>query len=456
MPNLLWRFKSFSNNVANMELPSIDQNVCGSWTEQQIDLYNKLPFYFMEGQAQYRKYWATYEKLFGKVQWKPNMGDTMRTVIPEPTPVMRQTAFPELLSVLPKTDVINYLERTLDSKPRWQDFMSPSFYFLPEFQDFMKHIDKTMENINRQITIFEDVFYRTQILSNAPYVYVSGVGLIPAPTAEMNAALDATDSKTAAWFQNEVVIPLLGVQDGTLSFKTLFQAFNAGEQEIGMTPYEGTGMPKADSSPLNEKFALIASNEDWNNFVDDPWLKENRPLNMNIVTDGFRGDFFGRIVTKLERYPLRFALDANGVPSLPNPEVTELNSAVSAYHRTKPNPVYAKPSGTTAGSYSPIAMALLVGGPNYDVIESGPPPASFTSDMAQPDALKMNWNGKAYMTKNVLVPCKDADGNTFYDANSFGRYLRLQATTWVGARAANPQNILPIFFKRRIGLTTVT
>lgn len=431
-----------------MDIPAIDQNICGQWTEQEIGLYNKLPFYFMEGQAQFRKYWTTYSKvLTGRVPWKPNMGDTMRTVVAEPAPVIRQTAFPELLSVLPKTDVISYFERKLDSQPRWQDFVSPHFYFLPEFQDFMKHVDKTMDNINRQISIFEDVFYRTQIFAKAPYVYVAGVGLVSAPTGEMNAAGNAAGSKTLAWIQAQIA-DLSGAGEAYLSFKELFKILNAAEQEIGMTPYEGSGAPKADSSPLSQKFALIVSGEEWNNFVDDPWLKENRPLNMNIVTDEFRGDLWGRIIVKLERYPMRMAIDANFLPSFPNPEATELNIAQEDYGRTKPNLIYARPSS------SPVGVAFLIGGPNYDIIDIGPPPSSFTSSMTEPDALKMNWNGKAYMTKNFLVPCAMADGTVVQDANSFGRYLRLQGTTTVGSRATNSQNVLPIIFKRRVGVTT--
>ena len=90
-------------------------------------------------------------------------------------------------------------------------------------------------------------------------------------------------------------------------------------------------MPGADSSPLNQKYCLVTSGEAWNNFVDDPWIKENRPLNMNIVTDGFKGDLWGRIRTKLERYSLRFGIDNDfvlalvpGLQQANNPIVLEL------------------------------------------------------------------------------------------------------------------------------------
>jgi hypothetical protein len=429
-----------------MDLPAIDQNICGAWTEQQLTFYNALPFYFMEGQAQYRKRWPTWSKILsGKVAWKPQMGDTMRTVVAEPTPILRQQAFPNLLNVSPLTDVVNYRERKLDSKPRWQDFVSPHFNFYPEFTDFMRHIDRTLENITKQISQFEEVFIRTNMFHRSPYIYVAGVGLVDAPTGEGNAA--GTSGKTTAWLQAQMAA-LAGTADGYLTLETLFKALNEFEQTVGATPFDGSGTPGGDSSPLNERFCLVQSAESWNNFVNDPWTKENRPLNMNIVTDSFKGDLFGRIRSKLESTPMRYALDVDFSPSLPNPELIELNTDREDYQRTKPNPAYAKVVN------APVEVAFLVGGPNYDGIEVGPPPSEFTRDLSQGDAIKMSWNGKPYMNKNFLVPCLNGDGSVQYDANSFGRFLRLQATATVGVRAVNPQNILPIIFKRRVGITT--
>lgn len=432
-----------------MQLPAIDQNVCGAWTEQQLDLYNKLPFYFLEAQADYRKHWTVWDKLFNKVPWKPNMGDTMRRVAAEPTPIMRQMAFPQLLSSVPTTDVINYRERKIDAKVHWQDFVSPHFNFLPEFQDFMKHIDRNMENINRQVTIYEDVFYRTRVFHHAPFAYVCGVGLLDAPTGDGSA--DGSTAKSNAWISAQVGAALAGVQQGTLTFQELYKALNHFEQDIGATPFEGPGTPKGDSNPLNERFCLVLSPEAWNNFVDDPWLKENRPLNMNIVTDAFKGDLFGRIRCRLERYPIRIAVDNDfAFTSYPVPEIIEENPDREDYGRTRPNP------GFSQASQAQLEVAFLVGGNAADVIDVGPPPSEFVRTLDQGAAIKMNWNGKSYMNKDFLVPCKDQAGNTFYDYNSWGRYLRIQASLALGISPFNMQNIMPIFFKRKAVINTVS
>ena len=428
-----------------MTLPGIDQTICGDWTEQQVDLYNKLDFYLLEAQTQYRKHWTVFDKLFNSIQWKPNMGPTMRRVMTEPTPIMRQEAIPNLLSEVPKTDVISTRERSADSKPRWQDFVSPNFYFLPSFQDFMKHIDDNMENVNKQMTVFEDIFYRTMIFHWAPYVYVMGVGLVAAPAG--NPTTTGTGGKTNAWLQAQIEA-MSAAGPGTLTFSELYKAFNAFETEVGATPFEGTGKPGADSNPLNQRFCLVQSSESWNNFVDDPWLKENRPINMNIVTDAFKGDIFGRIRSRLERFPIRYAIDGDFSPSQHAPEIIEENPDAPDYGRTKPYYKYARVSE------SPIEVAFLVGGAAADIIKTGPPPSEWVRDLDQGAATKMNWNGKAYLTKEFLTKCKNVDGTEVYEANSFGRYLRIQGTLTVGISMINMHNVLPIIYKRRVAVTT--
>ena len=430
-----------------MELSSIDQNICGQWSERDRNAYNRLPFYLMEAQAQNRKRFNTWADLFPKtLNWKANQGDTMRTVIAEPTPIMRQTAFPELLSSLPLTDVITYNERKVDTQLRHHDFVSPAFFFEPQFVDFLRHIDRNVENIDQQITIFEDMFYRLNVFSNAPYIYIAGHGLVTAPTAQMNRTFDAANSKTTAWMQAMATL-LMGAQPGYLSFEVLFKALNAFEQQVSATPFSGSGIPAGMSKPLNQKFAAVLSGEAWNNFIDDPWMLGNRPLNMNIVTEGFMGDLWGRLTCKIERFPWRWKLDGDLSPTFPAPENWEVNPDAVNYGQTVPNPDYANTET------SQLELAFLVGGPSFDIINIGPPPPEFTRTLSTGDAVKMNWNGKAYLNRQFPTYCKNSDGETVQDINSFGRYIRAQATAVLGIRATTSRNVLPILFKRRVSLS---
>ena len=422
-------------------MPSINQNICGSWNEQQTDLYNKMPFYLMEAQSQYRKQWEVYSKLLTPVSWKPNMGPIMRRVMAEPQPLLRQEATPQLISQDPLTDISTYRERTADAKLRWQDFVSPHFPFLPEFQDFLKHITECQKNLDRQITLFEDIFYRSMLYHHAPYVYVCGYGLIEAPIGDP--ASDGTGGKSDAWLQ-WVMSDLVGAQPGELTFEELWNVFNAAESDIGMTPFEGTGKPGADSSPLNEKYCMVQSGESWNNWFNDPWVKENRPLNMNIVTDAFKGDIFGRIRSRIERFPLRYAVAEDYSVQRYAPEEIELNpDRLDQYQRTRPKKEY------SYTDISQVEVGMFMGGSCADYIQVGPPPSEFTKDVDSSVGAKMNWNGKSETTKNFLIPCKDSNGNTVYQANSFGRYLRIQANLALGISLINTQNVLPVIYKRK-------
>ncbi len=426
-------------------MPAVDQRICGSWNQLENDFYNKLPFWLAEAEAAGRKYWSTWSRLFGKVPWKPNMGDTMRRVMAEPTPVLRQLAFPQLLAQIPYTDVVSYRERKMDAQVRLQNFVSPAFSFLPEFQDFLKHVDKTMMNLNRQISVFEDMYYRTMAWSMAPYVYVCGVGLVDAPTALVNTTGDAAGSKTYAWLQSLLQAREQAQTSGYLTFQELYKALNEFEQTVGGTPYEGSGLPGGDSEPLNEHFCLIQDAESWNAFVNDPWVKENRQLSMNIVTEAFRGDIFGRIRSKLERYPMRYAVDENLLPSIKDPETVEVSPLRDDFGRTKPNPLYSRIAN------SPIGIAFLVGGDAGEIISVGPPPSVFTASGNY--GVKMDWNGKAYLNKNFSVPCKAPDGTIYYEPNPFGNFIRGQAQLALGMSLTNPQNVLPIIYSRRSGVT---
>lgn len=425
----------------NATLPAIDQNLNGAWTEQDQNLYAKLPYYFERMDADMRGRYSVWEKLLtDRIAWTPNMATIMRAVMVEKSPVLRQEARPNTIQTNPLRDIFNVRERTVDAVLYWHQFVSPHFRFLPAFQDFMKgNLVPTRKNIEEQIRIYSDMFYRTYIWDYSPYIYVAGYGLVSAPVGR-NA--DGTSKKTAAWLQTEVMQKIPA--DGYVTFRELFKFLNAAEEEVGMTPYEGTGLPGGDSAPLNERFCFVCSSQTWNNFVDDPWLKENRPLNMNIVTDSFKGDFFGKIRCKLEKYPLRFALSADKVPSLPAPETIDLEATSAEYNRTRPKDGYAKTAS------APVEVDWLVGGKAYKIIDSGPPPEFFAGATSDPQKLAgMQWNGQVYGNKNFLVPYTDASGNIVMDTNSFGHYMRFQSEKTFGIINPNAQNIIPIVSLRR-------
>lgn len=164
-----------------MQLPALDQNVCGQWTQVQKDYYNKLPYYLTKFQSEYLKNWQKWGKILPKrLKWQPNMGTTMRRVAQEWSPNLRQEAIPQLLSDVPTTDVTFTRERTFDVQVYRHRFQTREFWFLPEFQDFFQHLEHEYEDLQKQVTQYYESFLRTRVFHHSPRVYLAGVGLIDA------------------------------------------------------------------------------------------------------------------------------------------------------------------------------------------------------------------------------------------------------------------------------------
>lgn len=438
--------------MATVQIPGIDQTICAEWSEVDRDFYNKLPIYFVEAQSEARQDWSVIRRLLGTTPWSPNKGDTQKAIMNERGPVLRQNATPNLLSVPAKKDVHITRERSTTMKLHWQKFETPTFNFLPDFEDFMvSHIKPNTDNLNRQISIFEDQFYETVIWNQSPAVYVCGYGLVDgAPQGDTEAT-----GKTAGFVGEQLLANVPANESGFLSFSELWKALIVFEEELGATPYEGSGLPDGDSSPLDERFCLVCSSEDWLNFTNDPWLKENRPLNMDIVTNKFRGDLFGKLRTKLWKYPRRIKSTADFVPSYPAPETVELNEDRDDFGRTKPNPEYSKISETINDAQvgSQFGVAYLFGGKGYKRAEGLNPPGQFKNGV---EFKGMDWSGRARLTDNILIQCGEDDaGNPLWETNKYGEQLQLISTLAMGIRGDNKFNVLPIVFKRHRGITTV-
>jgi hypothetical protein len=200
--------------------------------------------------------------------------------------------------------------------------------------------------------------------------------------------------------------------------------------------FMGISNPKA--GPLTGRYLLICSQEAYGRFSFDPYLKANKALDLNIVTEGFRGDIFGQLTCKLEDQPIRIALDG----TFPAPETIELNPAQPNYGETLPN------LGYTEVANAPYEVAFICGAKGYNSIQVGPPPSEFTSGKVPDGFGKLMWNGEIQLTRDVLIPCIQEDGTTLQTTNKYGKYLQLISFLVLGCQAVQPRYILPIIFKR--------
>lgn len=424
-----------------MQLPAIDQNVCGNWTQVDKDFYNKLPVYLTKFSADYQKKWGKWTNILPKrLKWQPNMGSTMRRVAQEWSPVLRQEAVPELISDVPTTDVTFTRERSYDVQVYRHRFQTRMFWFLPEWQDFFRHLEHEYEDLQQKIMNYYELFLRTRVFHHSPRVYLCGVGLVDAPTGLPSK--DGTSGKTDATLANWLEKPLTN-----LNLKEVYKILSVAHTQIGMTPLRGSGMPK-ENKGIDFQYKLLMDNEAYLQFTDDPWAKENRVLTVDIVNNMFSGSLFGRVHCDFERYPLRYKFAA-GTVTKPNPETVILsNDVLEETNRTAPNPDY-----TINSQY---AVAFLIGGDGgYSAMEVGPPPAAFSKTVAA--AIGMAWNGKPDWTKKFLIQCKDGDGNAVAElAETWGEHMRAQAQLAMGIAPENAFNVLPIIYKRQVGLTTVS
>lgn len=418
----------------------------GWYDQQDVNLYNKLPFYLANMQARRQSIWMTYGKLYGKINWQANMGSTMKAVEAVPTPKGRSMFFPQPITSLPNKDVYEVLERSEQCNVLMHDFYSKNMYFLPSFQDFRNNIDTTHDDIVRQIGYGDDDFIRTVIFHKSPFCYIvgnpsvgspliaSGFGnyeIVGAPYipggTDLTAAQVAIAGKNAAWLTAAAAACAASATPG-LRLKTIKRIVMTMRDQLGAPFFEGTANTPKDNEVIKGTYVLTGDMSIFDNLVFDPDLNSIRDVHQSYVEDGFCSSPFKQLTFKAERFPLHMAADG----TFPVPEVqTNGNDTV-------PNPEYTN---------APFSWAFLHGADAYKSIKVGPPPKQFASGEMDPKVFQgMNWNGEVRLTRNIML--KDANG--IYDNNSMGRFIRMQAALTMGCLPVRSRNTIPILYQREM------
>jgi hypothetical protein len=422
-------------------MPAIDQNFCQSWTPQDLGMYNSLPVWMMLREQRFRKKYGNFKRIFGTIDWEANKGSTMTGVVVEPPPTLRQFAFPNALSTRSNKDVIQHRERTFTFSLKAHKFESPAFQWLASFQDFVKQkITKNLEFVLKWQEEFMAQFYRGYMFHQAPTIMWAGhkTTVIDDLCPQGDGNVAGTSGKSNAYLAGKVV-DVLGTAN--LSLQTLAQALNYLDEDSLAVPYQsGTAN---DDSFLNDKYLLMTSSEAYNNFINDPFLKEMKTYDLEVIKDGFKGSLFGRITTALHSNPLRMAVATDGTISWPAPETTQEDAAADNFGQTIRNPAY------RTAQYE---VAFLCGAQGYSIVNPGAPPTDFTSD-GQDRLRNLMWNGKPRLTDQVNVPCTTDSAATVYEPNTYGEFLKIISLCVMGIAGETKRNVLPIIFKRARTIT---
>lgn len=398
---------------------------------QRFDVQNQAQFskysvYFVLNQIKFVRHWSIFGDLYATKDWKENMGPTMQGVRVEPTPITRAFFRPQAVTARANKDVFDQRENQERASVFWHKFESKLIYFLRNWQDFIKdQIKPAMADIDRQIVVANEIFNRTVMWDRAPYVYVCGVGMVAAPHS---GPPDYTATpKSADWIAGQ----LASVDVDGLTAASLHNAYLAATEDLGVLPFNGSasGEPK-ENDILQGNYVLVTDREAYGQIIWDPAYERLRSQNDNHLTGKFKGPLFGNLLCRAEQYPIRFKADG----SAPQPETfSEITGD------TYPNPEY---TGLDSGLYG---VAWLLGAEAYNTVKIGPPPEAFRGGASAKQVKGMNWNGKTYLTDNILL--KDSSNN--YDTNSYGEYLRGQGTLVMGSLPARPRNAIPILYRRK-------
>lgn len=407
------------------------------WNQQDIELYNKLPFYLANNEAKLFPMYKCWDKFTGTVKWEPNMGNIMKGVRAEFTPIQSAEFFPNDITSAPKKDVFEVRETAETARVKRHLFESAYFNFNPSFADFRRNqIQFAMKDIVQQIAQRNDMFIRSTIFHRSPYVIVSGRAgeqLIAAPFGDGNDA--GTTGKTTAFLQQCIAdLPGAGNFDtGSLSYKMLVKSQLYLSEDLMAPAFEGMANVPKDNETIKGKWLVVGSREAWSALSFDEYITANRPIQMNLLNDEFAGVLNSHIAYKTERFPLRIAADG----TIPGPQTWESNPDAWNYGMTVPNPAYVN---------APFEVAFAMGAEAYKSITVGAPPKEFTSgSMDAGKFSKLMWNGEVRLTDNVIVNYGDGK----LDTNKYGEFVQLIADATMGILPVNRRYCVPIIYRRR-------
>lgn len=412
---------------------------------EDTDRLNKLPFYLVKNEVKHFPTWNVFEQLLEDVNWEPNEGNTMKGVTPQRSPVGRALFFPNAITVLPNKDLYQVTESTEQAIVYKHRYESYQFNFVPSFNSFWKnYLQFADKDIVEKVAVSNNQFLETQMLATAQNVYLAGLGIMTgSPSALMNLAGNAANSKTANWF-----IAVGQQVQQTLTLRDADNIIIALQEDMAAPPFEGARNMPVDNEGLKGKYVIISSTEWWATLKYDPDITNKlnglAPCDLNLLFNDFHGLLFGTTTVKFHRYPLRYNVVNVNDPAgnllyaagtfIP-PEVFDATDG-----KCKPNPYY------TNLITAPLEIGWALGSSYGKSIKVGPPPKEFsTRNMSAEKFYSLRWNAEVQLTDQVLIQYPDGT----VDLNNYGEQLKFISQCTHGYLPGERRFGMPIIFQRK-------
>jgi hypothetical protein len=423
-----------------------EPSVFGNAVVEDVNRFNQLPFYLVHNEVKQFPVWNELDQLYGKIDWETNMGNVMKGVTPQRSPVGRSLFFPNAVTTIANKDIYQVTESVEQAVVYAHKYESFQFNFLPSFTAFWEtYLQFNNKDIVEKIAISNNQFIETNMWFNSINCWLCGTGMVTGcPTQMGNSSGNAAASKTWAWLVGTVTGQggVNGVvQDLTL--RNVYRAFMALQEDFKAPAFDGVrNMPK-DNEGLKGKYVLYLSSEAWLNFTFDPDVQTLKPLNLDLLFNDFRGQLFGFLTCKIKCYPIRFNItnvnDLNGnlLWSAGQPIDPEIFDPID--QKWKPNPYY------TNQTSAPYEIAWMLGDSFAKTIKVGPPPKEFAStSMSAEKFYSMRWNGEVRLTDQVLITYS----NGTQDLNVYGENLKFISKLTHGYLVGERRYGFPIIRKR--------
>lgn len=415
-------------------------------TIEDVNKYQKLPFYLVKNEVRRFPLYKTWDSLYGSIKWQDNMGSLMRGVRPEFSPVGDSFVFPQNITTTPNKNVYETQESIEEASLKLHRFESKQFHFLPSFQDFRDNqLQWNHDDIIRQIALYNERFIRGFIWHRSPNVIVAGNDGSQAllGTSELVTGCPVNDPLDITLAANIGVGKSLGFNQAVagavntnFNLRLLYKACSYLDDDLGAPMFEGTLNTPRENELVKGKYVVVCGTDAWRQLTWDPSVSSLKSINLDLLFDGFKGSLFSMLTVKPEKYPLRFGDDGNFIA----PQVIDLLTK-----KTRPNPNY------TSLDTAKYEVAFILGADAWRSVTVGPPPKEFAvKNMSAEKFYSLRWNGEVQLTDQVLI--KYTDGTL--DLNRYGTQLQLISQAVFGMLGGEVNNAVPIVFRRTRIATT--